>query len=117
MANRSSGVTDNEPLTRDQELGSAIRGSLRMPHDGAFISRVGALVRKNQERSWDEVLSGWFWRGLVATACTVMLVAASWVGFSGAATTAVAEESVAVQLLEGELPGSEVILASMEGIR
>ena len=114
MTNRTPGEAD---LRQDPKLGSALREALSMPHDRAFITRVTALVRQQGERSWDEVLSGWFWRGLAATGCAAALVATVWVASVPTATALNAEESVAVQLLEGDRPGSEVILASIVGIR
>lgn len=107
-------MTDISPLDGgpDRRIGSALRAALTLPHDGAFVTRVRARIRL-RERSWDEVLSGagWLWQGLVAA--TLALAAAGYTILSDSATPETAEESVAVQLLNGELPGSEVILASL----
>lgn len=96
----------------DLELGTALRNALAMPHDGAFVTRLRALVRQ-QERGWDDVLAGWFWQGVLAASLAVVL--AGWALVGGGATQAAAEESVAVQLLEGQDPGTDVLLASMAG--
>jgi hypothetical protein len=95
-----------------------LREALAMPHDGAFITRVRALVRQQRERTWDEVLAGWFWQGVLATSVAVAAVAAvGWNAGPSDATTATGEESVAVQLIDAQSPGTDVILASMAGIR
>jgi hypothetical protein len=88
-----------------------------MPHDGAFVTRLRALVRGQRERTWDEVLAGWFWQGVLATSMAVAVAAISWSALDGDATTATGEESVAVQLIDAQRPGTDVILASMAGIR
>ena len=108
---------DGEQLARDPELGSMLRESLAMPHDGAFVTRMRALVRQQRERTWDEVLAGWFWQGVLATSVALAAVAISWNTPDGDATTASGEESVAVQLIDAQRPGTDVILASMAGIR
>src|SRR5690606_10155940 len=106
--------TDISPLDGgpDARMGAALRDALSLPHDAAFVTRVKARVRM-RERSWDEVLSGagWLWQGLVAA--TLALAAAGYTILTRSATPDQTEESVAVQLLDGEVPGSQVILASL----
>lgn len=106
-----------EQLKPDAELGPLLREVLAMPHDGAFITRMRALVRAQRERTWDEVLAGWFWQGVLATSMAVAAAAVSWNALDGDATTATGEESVAVQLIDAQRPGTDVILASMAGTR
>ncbi len=107
-------MTDISPFDGgpDPRLGAALRDALSLPHDGAFVTRIRAQIRL-RERSWEEVLSGsgWLWQGLVAA--TLALAAAGYTILTRAATPEAAEASVAVQLLDGELPGSQVILASL----
>lgn len=101
----------------DARLGTALRHALEMPHDGAFVTRIRALVRQRRERTWDEVLAGWFWQGVLATS---MVVAAAAIGLNtlgGDATTSTDEESVAVQLIDAQSPGADVLLASMTRVR
>ena len=107
----------NDNLMQDLELGTALREALAMPHAGAIVTRLRALVRERRERTWDEVLAGWFWQGVLATS---MVLAAAVIGgnaIDGSATTATGEESVAVQLIDAQQPGTDVILASLAGIR
>jgi hypothetical protein len=104
-------------LKPDPELGPMLRDALAMPHDGAFVTRMRALVRQQRERTWDEVLAGWFWQGVLATSMAVAAAAVSWTAGDGDATTASGEESVAVQLIDAQRPGTDVILASMAGMR
>lgn len=100
----------------DHKLGTALREALAMPHDGAFVTRLRALVRQRpRERSWDDVLAGWFWQGVLAASLAVVL--AGWTLMGDGATPATSEESVAVQLLDGQSPGTDVLLASMAGGR
>jgi len=100
-------------VTPDPELGSALREALAMPHDGAFVTRLRALVRQRRERTWDEVLAGWFWQGVLATSLAVALAAAAgWLAFRPGATSGASEESLAVQLLDGQRPASDLLLAS-----
>lgn len=112
-------MTDLSPndAMPDPELGPAIRAALAMPHDGAFVTRVRTLVRQQRERGWDEVLAGWFWQGVLAASMAAVLGAAALRVLSGAATYAVGEESVAVQLLDAERPGTDVLLTAMADIR
>lgn len=101
----------------DAQLGAALRSALEMPHDGAFVTRLRALVRQRRERTWDEVLAGWFWQGVLATS---MVVAAAVLGLSAlgpGATTSTDEESVAVQLIDAQSPGADVLIASMTRVR
>ncbi|HPF61378.1 MAG: hypothetical protein KC544_05085 [Gemmatimonadetes bacterium] len=110
-------LSPNEAMP-DPELGPAIRAALAMPHDGAFVTRVRALVRQQRERGWDEVLAGWFWQGVLAASLAVVAVAAAWRVTGGVgATPRTGEESVAVQLLDGDRPGADILLASMAGDR
>lgn len=111
------GERPGEPLRADLRLGAALREALAMPHDGAFVTRLGALVRQRGERTWDEVLAGWFWQGVLATSVAVAAAAVGWNALGSDATTATGEESVAVQLIDAQRPGTDVILASMAGIR
>jgi hypothetical protein len=104
-------------LTRDVELGTALSAALAMPHDGAFVTRLRALVRQRRERTWDEVLAGWFWQGVLATSVALAAAALGWDALGPAATTTTGEESVAVQLIDAQRPGTDVIMASMAGIR
>ena len=106
-----------EHLKPDPELGSMLREALAMPHEGAFVTRLRALVRQQRERTWDEVLAGWFWQGVLATSMAVAAAAIGWNALSGDATTTTGEESVAVQLIDAQRPGTDVILASMAGIQ
>jgi hypothetical protein len=113
-------MTDLSPndAMPDPELGPAIRAALAMPHDGAFVTRVRALVRQQRERGWDEVLAGWFWQGVLAASAAALIVAAAWQVSGGIpATPGIGEESVSAQLLDAERPGTDVLLASMSGIR
>lgn len=106
-----------EHLKPDPELGPMLREALAMPHEGAFVTRMRALVRGQRERTWDEVLAGWFWQGVLATSMAVAAAAMGWNAIGGDATTASGEESVAVQLIDAQRPGTDVILASMAGIQ
>jgi hypothetical protein len=111
------GERPGEPLRADLRLGAALREALAMPHDGAFVTRLGALVRQRGERTWDEVLAGWFWQGVLAMSLVAMAAALGSLGPAGNATSSLGEESIAVQLLDSDRPGAEVILASMSGPR
>lgn len=106
-----------EQLKPDPELGPMLREALAMPHEGAFVTRMRALVRQQRERTWDEVLAGWFWQGVLATSMLVAAAALGWNTLDRDATTTTGEESVAVQLIDAQRPGTDVILASMAGIR
>ncbi len=112
-----SGSMPGEPLTPDPELGVALREALAMPHDGAFVTRLRALVRQRPERTWDEVLAGWFWQGVLAMSLVAMAAAAGSMVTGQPATLPLGEESLAVQLLDSDQPGSEVILNAMAGPR
>lgn len=107
----------SDQLRPDPELGPALREALAMPHDGAFVTRLRALVRQRRERTWDEVLAGWFWRGVLATSAAAIALAAGFSLLDRGATSSSAEESVAVQLIDAQRPGTDVLLASMAGIR
>ena len=107
----------NDNLMQDLELGTALREALAMPHDGAFVTRLRALVRERRERTWDEVLAGWVWQGVLATSMVLAAAVIGWNAIDGSATTATGEESVAVQLIDAQQPGTDVILASLAGIR
>lgn len=111
----SDGTSHN--LDRDHELGRALCEALAMPHDGAFATRMRALVRQARPRTWDEVLAGWFWQGVVATSMVVAALVFGWSATQGDATSFAGEESVAVQLIDAQRPGTDVILASMSGAR
>ena len=110
-------VNDMDPLKPDPELGPMLREALAMPHEGAFVTRMRALVRGQRERTWDEVLADWFWQGVLATSMAVAAAAISWNMPDSDATTATGEESVAVQLIDAQRPGTDVILANMAGMR
>jgi hypothetical protein len=111
-------MTEQErELTRDLELGNALSQALAMPHDGAFVTRLRALVRQRGERTWDEVLAGWFWQGVLASSLALAAAVFGWGALNPDATTTTGEESVAVQLIDAQRPGTDVILASMAGIR
>lgn len=104
-------------VTPDPELGTALREALAMPHDGAFVTRLRALVRQQRERTWDEVLAGWFWRGVLAASMAAVALAAGFTLLEQDATAGTTEESVAVQLIDAQRPGTDVLLASMAGLR
>lgn len=107
----------SDQLRPDAEIGSALREALAMPHDGAFVTRLRALVRQRRARTWDEVLAGWFWHGVATAALAAVALAAGYTLLDGGATEAATEESVAVQLIDAQRPGTDVVLASMAGIR
>lgn len=107
----------SDQLRPDAEIGTALREALAMPHDGAFVTRLRALVRQRQERTWDEVLARWFWQGVLAASAAAVALAAGYTLQGGDATTTATEESVAVQLIDAQRPGTDVLLASMAGIR
>lgn len=98
----------------DVELGAALREALAMPFGAAFVNRVRARLNQQRQRTWDDVLAGWFWQGLVAASLVAVL--AGW-GLNSFASSAdesdTAGTSVASQLLEGSTPGASVLLASM----
>lgn len=98
----------------DPELGAALRDALTLPHDGAFVARVMARLGQ-RDRGWDDVLAGWFWQGLAAASLVAML--AGWAAFAPGATAGESQESVAVQLLDGARPGSDLLLTAMAGNR
>lgn len=110
-------LNEGEHLKPDPQLGPMLRDALAMPHDGAFVTRMRALVRQQRDRTWDEVLAGWFWQGVLATSMAVAAAAIGWTSQGSDATTTSGEESVAVQLIDAQSPGTDVILASMAGIR
>ena len=111
------GQVPGEPMRPDPKVGTALREALAMPHDGAFVTRLRALVRQRGERTWDEVLAGWFWQGVLAMSLVALAAAAGTLVTGPAATPSFGEESIAVQLLDSDRPGTEVILASMSGPR
>lgn len=98
----------------DPMLGAALREALALPHDGAFAARVMARLGQ-ADRGWDDVLAGWFWQGLAAA--MLVLAVTGWATIAGGATAEEAHESVAVQLLDGQRPGSDVLLMAMAGNR
>ena len=108
-------MSDLSPLSasRDEELGGMMRDALAPHHDAAFVTRVRARMTARQP-AWDDELARWFWQGLAAAA--VAMVVAGWAWTSGA-TTAQAEASVAIELLDGARPGAEVLLASVTATR
>ncbi len=112
-------MTDLSPRDAgpDPELGRMLREALAVPHDGAFATRVRALVRQQRERGWDEVLAGWFWQGVLAATLAVVVGAVTWRVLDHATALPSGEESVAVQLLDGERPGADILLAAMVGDR
>jgi hypothetical protein len=99
----------------DAELGAALRDALAMPFEAAFVNRVRARLNQRQA-GWDEVLSRWFWQGLVAASLAALL--AGWgivqIAPSGTSSEDVASstQTVASQLLDGSTPGAAVLLAS-----
>ncbi len=101
----------------DAKLGLALREALAMPHDGAFVTRLRALVRQQPARGWDEVLAGWFWQGVLAASLAAVLGAVALRVLAVPATPTMNEESVAVQLLDAERPGTDVLMTAMAGIR
>lgn len=102
----------------DVELGHALREALAMPHDGAFVTRMRALVRQQPARGWDDVLAGWFWQGVLAASMAAVLGAVALrVLETTPASPTMSEESVAVQLLDAERPGTDVLMTAMAGIR
>ncbi len=110
-------MTEEKSLDRDLALGRALRESLAMPHDGAFVTRMRTLVRQARPRTWDEVLAGWFWQGVLATSMVLAALVIGWNSLGGDTTSFIGEESVAVQLIDAQRPGTDVILASMSGAR
>lgn len=109
-------LSHNE-MAPDAELGLALREALAMPHEGPFVTRMRALVRQQRARGWDEVLAGWFWQGVLAASLAAVLGAVALRVLEVPATPAVNEESVAVQLLDAERPGTDVLMTAMAGIR
>jgi hypothetical protein len=110
-------MSDLSPLdaVADPKLGRVLRMALDRPHDGAFVARVRARLGR-ADRGWDEVLAGWFWQGLAA-ASLVAAFAAGWAMMSTGATAGEVQESMAVQLLDGGSPGSDLLLTSLAGNR
>lgn len=104
-------------LKRDIDLGTALGAALEMPHHGAFVTRMKALARQARPRTWDEVLAGWFWQGVLTTSMVLVAVLVGLNHVDGDATPLAGEESVAVQLIDAQRPGADVILASMTGAR
>jgi anti-sigma-K factor RskA len=105
-------------LKRDIELGTALSAALEMPHHGAFVTRMKALARRAaRPRTWDEVLAGWFWQGVLTTSVVLAVVLIGLNSSDRDATPPAGEESVAVQLIDAQRPGADVILASMTGAR
>lgn len=112
-------MTDLSPndVAPDVKLGHALREALAMPHDGAFVTRMRALVRQQPARDWDDVLAGWFWQGVLAASLAVVLGAVALRVLEPPAPPTMGEESVAVQLLDAERPGTDVLMTAMAGIR
>lgn len=113
-------MADNMPneLKPDPELGRALLAAPAQPHDGAFVTRVRARVRAQQRRTWDEILAGWFWQGVLAASIAAVASVVLW--RATAQPVLVARpmiESVASQLIDGQQPGTDIILASLAGIR
>ncbi len=109
-------MSDRSPFdaTPDAELGTALREALVMSHEGAFVARVRARLGR-REHGWDDVLSGWFWQGLMAA--SLLAAVASWAAVQPGATVGDGQESLAVQLLDGRHSGSDLLLTAMAGNR
>lgn len=113
-------MTDEMPneLNPDPGLGTALLEALAQPHDGAFITRVRARVRAQHRRTWDEILAGWFWQGVLAASIAAVAGVVLWrAAEQPVLTTRPAIESVAAQLIDGQQPGTDIILASLAGVR
>lgn len=108
-------MSDLSPFSasRDEQLGSLMRDALAPRDDVAFVAQVRARISAHQP-GWDDELAGWFWQGLIAA--SLAIAAAGWAWTSGA-TTAQAEASVAIELLDGTRPGADVLLASITADR
>jgi hypothetical protein len=104
-------MSDMSPFSAspDVELGSALREALEAPHHEAFVGRVRARLGQ-RGRAWEDELAGWFWQGLVAASLATVL--AGW-GWTRTATPQQSEASVASELLNGERPGTEILLVAM----
>ena len=99
-------------LQRDEALGALLREALGDGREAFFVTRVQARVRAAAATpSWDVVLARWFWQGLLAAAAS--LAVAGWSVLREDATPVSAGESVAVQLLDGTRPGSDVLMMAM----
>jgi len=95
----------------DPELGAALRDALAPHFPEAFVGRVMARLAQRQQRSWDEELAQWFWRGLVAASLVVAVASWGWTHVSDASD--LADASVASQLLDGSKPVADIVIASM----
>jgi hypothetical protein len=99
-------------LQRDDQLGAMLREALGDGRDAFFVTRVQARVRAAAATpTWDVVLARWFWQGLLAAAAS--LAVAGWSVLQHDATPVAGGESVAVQLLDGTRPGSDVLMMAM----
>ncbi len=115
-------MTDKESFTmeRDLEVGEALQSALAPYHEAAFLTRMRARLAQVRPRGWDDVLAQWFWRGL-ATATAAMAIAVFGLSQmptpsgSVVAVEEVAELSPATQLLEGDLPGADVLFLAIQG--
>lgn len=109
-------MSDLSPLdaTPDPVLGAALRDALTLPHEGAFVARVRARLGA-REHGWDDILAGWFWQGLVAASLVAFM--AGWAALAPGSVTGEVPESVGAQLLDGALPGSDLLLTAMAGNR
>ncbi len=99
-------------LQRDEALGAMLREALGDGRDAFFVTRVQARVRAaSAVPTWDAILARWFWQGLLAAAASLAL--AGWSVLRHDATPVAGGESVAVQLLDGTRPGSDVLMMAM----
>lgn len=102
----------DDDLQRDEALGALLRTALDDGRDAFFVTRVQARIRGAAATpTWDVVLARWFWQGLLAAAAS--LAVAGWSVFRQDATPVASGESVAVQLLDGTQPGSDVLMMAM----
>ena len=95
----------------DPELGEALRNALAPHFAEAFVGRVMARLAQRPQRSWDEELAQWFWRGLVAASLAVAVASWGWAHVGGASD--VTDTSVASQLLDGSRPVADIVMASV----
>ncbi len=118
-------MTDKESFTMEPDpvLGDALRSALAPHHEAAFLTRMRTrLAQAARPRRWDDVLAQWFWRGL-ATATAAMAIAVFSLSQEPAADRGtlqieeVAELSPATQILEGDLPGADVLFLAMQDPR
>src|SRR5664279_3147156 len=95
----------------DPELGEALRDALAPHFPEAFVGRVMARLAQRQQRSWDEELAQWFWRGLVAASLVVAVASWGWTHVGDVPD--LTDTSVASQLLDGSKPVADIVMASM----